>query len=246
MKILFLGTGADDWYNYEGSDKRKNTGAIINGNLLIDFSPATVSYKKELQGVKNIIITHTHRDHFNAELLIEFLKENNARVYAESYSAKKISNETGINVIPFKIGEEYEIDGYTITPLAANHSVEDKKEKPVHYIINDGDKKLFWGCDGGWLINKTWHEIRKHKFNAVVFDCTIWDNDGDYRVFEHNNISMVKNLKKAFYTVKVVDDSTKVFATHFSKNSQHPHEKLCEILGEDNIITTFDGMEAEI
>ncbi|MBR2043511.1 MAG: MBL fold metallo-hydrolase [Clostridia bacterium] len=246
MKILFLGTGADDWHNYDGADKRKNSGAIINENLLIDFSPAVSDYPKALKRIKNIIITHTHRDHFNADLLKEFIKENNARVYAESLSAKKISSDMGINVIPFKIGEEYEIDDYTIIPLAANHSVEDEKERPVHYIINDGDKKIFWGCDGGWLVNKTWHEIRKHKLNSAVFDCTIWDKEGDYRVFEHNNISMVKSLKKAFYAVKVIDDSSKIFATHFSKNAQHPHEKLCEILGEDNIITAYDGMEAEI
>jgi hypothetical protein len=70
--------------------------------------------------------------------------------------------------------------------------------------------------------------------------------DGDYRVFEHNNISMVKSLKKAFETVKVIDDSSKIFATHFSKNAQHPHEKLCEIFSNDNIITAYDGMEEEI
>lgn len=246
MKLLFLGTGADDWYNYIGEDKRKNSGAIINGELLIDFSPATIAYPKALRKVKNIIITHTHRDHYNAELLKAFCKNRQINVYAEKVSAKKISDQTGISVIPLSLGDEYEIGGYTIIPLAANHSVEDKNETPLNYIINDGKASLYWGCDSGWLVNSAWHIIKAQKLDAAVFDCTIWDEAGDYRVFEHNNISMVKSLRETFLRNKILKENGASIATHFSMNAQYKGKKLEDILSESGIIAAYDGMECEL
>lgn len=70
-KILFLGTGADDWdiKNREGFFRR-NSAALLNSNLMIDcgrhiFDFAECEGQKGLyDNVSDIIITHSHGDHF--------------------------------------------------------------------------------------------------------------------------------------------------------------------------------------
>lgn len=83
MKLLFIGTGADDWKweeRCEGQFVRRKTAALIDDDLMIDFSPGVEQYKSDceldLSKVKNILITHTHRDHYNAGLLTDFCENS--------------------------------------------------------------------------------------------------------------------------------------------------------------------------
>ena len=71
MKTLFMGTGAADWditLRREGEFYRRFTSFLINDDLLIDFNLETIDFinqnKISLKNVKNILITHTHGDHY--------------------------------------------------------------------------------------------------------------------------------------------------------------------------------------
>ncbi len=76
MKLTFLGTGAADWdinaYT-PGVFHRRFSSVLINRDLLIDPGPHVFHYAEHsndphiLDGVKNILVTHTHSDHFCPE-----------------------------------------------------------------------------------------------------------------------------------------------------------------------------------
>lgn len=88
MEFMYLGTGASEGYpalfcqcercsmamELGGKNIRARTGALINSDLLLDFSPDMymnkLRYKLDLGKVNHLIVTHSHTDHFAAAELM--------------------------------------------------------------------------------------------------------------------------------------------------------------------------------
>ncbi len=86
-KILFLGTGANDWLiekRMPGTYFRRYTAALVNGELLIDCGPHIYDYVEEcgdphlLDNVKTVVITHRHSDHFSPASLMRLARNHGA------------------------------------------------------------------------------------------------------------------------------------------------------------------------
>ena len=88
MELLFLGTGAADWSPKHKGGKlyRRLSSALVNDDLLIDPGPCIYDLAEEIgrpdlfKNVRNVILTHSHSDHFNAETLLRVTRESNHRV----------------------------------------------------------------------------------------------------------------------------------------------------------------------
>lgn len=251
MKILFMGTGAADWNikNRVGDEFfRRFTSIMINDELMIDCNDETIDFIEssvcDTGRVKNILVTHTHSDHYSAEAVNRVIPSGGT-VWCEEGAQPRIGEiyaetKTIPLYTPIKIG------GFTVTAVEANHSVEDSAEKPLHYIISDGESTIFWGCDGGWLTNREWHELKKHKLDLAVFDGTLHDERGDYRIFEHNNLRMVAEMSDAFKKCGLMKEGAQIMISHMSRYSQYPHEELEEYLKPHCIVPAYDGLTVEL
>ncbi len=242
--ILFTGTGAADWHLAEKSDEyRRFSSALVCGDLLIDAGPdifdfeADFGYTDLYKNVKNILITHSHADHYTAESIS---KLNHATVWSN-----KLPEGAEYNTVePFK---EYNIGGYTVIGVPANHLTEIPDEMPLHYIIKTpGGKTFFYGCDGAWIMGQSWHELKKHKFDLMIFDGTIGNVPGDYRIFEHNNTDMVKEMCRTFRALDVIKPDGKVMISHLALTLHPTHKEVESLLKPDGIIPAFDNMNIEI
>lgn len=251
MDILFMGTGAADWditSRKDGDFFRRRTSVMINNDLLIDFNDETLDYieKNEcsLQNVENILITHTHDDHYSQKAVNKMFGKNTEIRY--NAGAKETIGSTNAvqSIIP--MFTKTQVGRYSVIAIPANHSVANAAEQPLHYIISDGEKTVFWGCDGAWLLNSSWHEIRKHKYDLVVFDGTLYDQEGDYRIFEHNNLHMITEMSATFRNLKLMKEHSKIMISHMSKGAQYPHEELVEYLKPYDISPSYDGLKIEI
>jgi phosphoribosyl 1,2-cyclic phosphodiesterase len=224
MKITFLGTGAADWNfemhkDFEGY--RRNSSLLIDDCLLIDPGPnvpnALSTFGKNADGIKHIINTHTHGDHYNEQVCNSL---TNAHFY--SMSAE----------------ETRSIGKYTVTALRANHST---CNDAVHFIVSDGERKLFYGLDGAWLMYGEVSAIKECGIDLAVFDATIGDFSGDYRIFEHNNLNMVIEMK-----CSLKKHIKRVFISHMSRTMHTSHAALVERMKPHGIEVAFDGCEIEI
>lgn len=225
MKITFLGTGAADW-----SPKKPETGehrwlssALINDDLLIDPGPsvpdAIKRYNIDVKKIKYIIITHRHGDHFNEETL-------------------KMLCDSGAELVEFSAGEERKVGKYTVKALQANHPT---CNTTVHYIIDDGEKRMFYGLDGAWLLMPEVDAIKESRVDLAVLDATIGNKKGDYRIFEHNNLKMVIEMKETLS--KYVD---RFVISHMARTLHDPHDILSAQMEKEGILTAFDGMVLDI
>jgi len=224
MKLHFLGTGAADW---KINDPRKDlnfrrySSLLIDGKLLIDPGPcvyefaSTYGYPNLFDNVETVINTHNHKDHFNADTL--------ARL--------------GVPLTEIADFESAETDNYLISAYPANHAT---AQSPQHFIIEskmDG-KKIFYGCDGAWLLYPVWRALKEQHFDAMIFDCTIGDKAGDYRIFEHNSIPMVEIMCQT-----LAPYSDRFFVSHMARTLHTDHETLRNRLAPSGIIPAYDDME---
>ena len=225
MKIFFLGTGAADWTLKEDrtGEFRKFSSVLIDDYLLIDPGSqdleACDEYGKNCDNIKYIINTHRHKDHYNEDTLA-------------TLKAK------GAQFIDFKAGEERKLGDYTVSAYAANHGT---STEAVHFIIEKDGKKLFYGLDSAWLLYDEVKAIKDKHIDLAVLDGTIGNQEGDYRIFEHNNLRMVREMKLT------LDPFVDRFAiSHMAYTLHEPQEVLAKEMEQYNIEVAFDGLETEI
>lgn len=242
LKLHFLGTGAADWNGPdERGECRRLTSTLVDGCLLIDLGPDVLSMLDK-SAVKAVIFTHSHSDHFNIGALRSLAP---CTVYAHESWAGEISGE-GLTVVPLKIGTDVQLPtGHILTPMPANHSTEKPYERPLHYLIERGERILY-ATDGAWLLNQAHHIIGRRVLDAAVFDATIGDGfDGDWRIFEHNSVDMVRLMVKTLSKQGRLAQNAPVFLTHMA-HTLHGSQAEIEAKLESPLVAAYDNFSAEI
>jgi hypothetical protein len=75
----------------------------------------------------------------------------------------------------------------------------------------------------------------------LIFDCTVGDTEGDYRIFEHNNIRMVTEM-----AMTLRQHCGGIMVSHMAKTLHGTHEKLREQLAPHGIVPAHDDMVVQI
>lgn len=224
MKILFLGTGAADWppTRKEGCEHRRLCSALVDGCLLIDPNAqvidALTECGKSAEDVKYVINTHKHFDHYD-EGTVQRL------------------TASGAKLIPFADGDCNALGEYTVSAYKGNHATMDGT---VHFIITDGKSTLFYGLDGAWLTYSEVQAIKESKPNLAVFDATVGDVEGDYRIFEHNNLNMILEMQKSLKPY-----IGRICISHMARTLHTDHETLVERMKPYGVTVACDGLEIE-
>ena len=226
MKITFLGTGAADWpleKPLDYTEFRRLSSALIDEDLLIDPGPQVLAALDDigvsLKKIKFVIITHRHKDHFCTDTL-------------------KALEENGASVIEFCANDEKQVGDYKILALSGNHAT---CPDTLHYIITANGKTLFYALDGAWLLYDEVTAIKKHKPDLAVLDATIGNIEGDYRIFEHNNLNMVLEIQKSLKPYV-----NKFCISHMARTLHTDHNTLSLSMQKHDIITAYDGLCIEI
>ncbi len=226
MKIRFLGTGAADWpreNTRNDPEYRHYSAAIMDDELLIDCGfdviEAFSAYGIDPIGVKFILNTHKHKDHFSQEMVDRL-------------------TALGASYVEMRAGDTASLGKYTVYAYAANHGT---CENAVHYIITDGAHTIFYGLDGAWLLYEEVQGIKKHKPDLAVLDATIGYVDGDYRIFEHNNLNMVVEMKRT------LSPYVKRFCiSHMARTLHGTQEALAKAMQTEGILAAYDGMVIDL
>lgn len=253
MNIRFLGTGAADWQR-GGEEFRAFTSTLVGEGLMIDGTPDALGNLPDGCHVTDIAYTHSHRDHFDPALL-KRLGPVRAHVH-ESWAARV--NVRGVTVVPFATGETFEAAGLMLTALPANHLTDDPREQPVHFIVSDGARTVLYATYGAWLRCEEWQMLRRVKLDAAIFDATIGEgNPGDFCVFEHNSLEMlrimVRTLRRPMFGhesageeyAPVLRAGAPVYLTHLAR-TLHPAGEVLERALAGEFVVARDGMDVVI
>lgn len=259
MKLQFLGTGAADWNidsRRDGDFFRRFSSAVIDGTLLIDPGPHIYDFAEKngtpdmFLGVTDIIVTHSHADHFNPGTVkrIAAGTDHSVRLWASPVLFKAFAGETCAlpQFMPLEVGKVVDAGGYFVTPCRSNHGPFKVGEDTFNFIVKKDGRSLFYGADSGWIMYDTYLAIKDVRPNAWVFECTVGNVVGDDRCFGHTSIKMIEVMMSTIIPQRAAADDCKFYATHMARGLHGTHEQTVADLAHTGVVPAYDGMTVEI
>lgn len=255
-KLYFLGTCARDFSpRLKGdcadrfdNDVRRSSALLVGESLLIDCGLHTLESLriagKDTRKIRDILITHLHDDHYN---------ENNIRAIASGEreplrlwvrAGANIGQIENVEIIEMEKFCRYEIsEDISVCGMPANHA---PKAHPQHFLLTLGKKKLFYGCDGGWMLNETYNFLRGAKIDLAVLDATVGDYEGDLRAAEHNSIPMIRLLLPSLRTVGTLAEECEIYLSHIAPSLHVSHAETVKIAAGFGAKVAYDGLEIRL
>lgn len=267
MKVHLLGTGGADGIpsffarsefsdkarQLAGKDIRTRSGAVVDETLKIDFGPDTFA-QSAAQGVDpsrwtDILVTHSHFDHFDAGLLQYCLPpfvteaEPVPAIHGNGEVRKLLRSAIG-DLLPFKPLESFVTEtagGFAVTPIRAYHKLE---EDSLNLIIERDGRRLLYACDTGVYQEETWSFLKGTLLHAVVLECTDGFNPSDY--WGHLSCDEVIAVTNRLRELACLDEDSKVITSHHAASGMATHAELCDYLEPHGINVGYDGMTFEV
>lgn len=262
MKVTFLGTGAADWdirAFRDGEFFRRNSSILINDDLLVDPNGHILHFAEKngtpdlFKNVKNIIVTHSHGDHFVPETVARLCVGTDCTVWADPACKRKLIRVLGeetaakIRFVETKRNRDYEIGSYKVTSLRSNHATEDPDEDTRLYLIEQEGRILYYGCDSAWIPTVSWNVIRERPINAMVLELTCGETATyDWRIFEHNTPEMLDIMLTMFKKYNLFAPDVKYYVSHLARTLHTDHEGLVEYLKPRGVTPAYDGFSFEV
>jgi len=256
-----------------GTSYRYRASALIDGQLLIDMGPdlvaASMRHGIPLNGVRYGIQTHPHNDHLDA--LVFFARHEGCWVhgietmeYACSATALRRLNaleslESGetdlgdpeeqrrrrLSLRPIEPWQELRLGPYRVQTVRATHGG-GAIEAMLFAIEDEAGGRLFYGTDTGTLADGTWERLAERGW---VFDVFVLDHTGGVQegpAGGHHNAGTFREEIAQARAAGVIDDRTRILATHFAHHSNPTHDKLATWTAESGYEPAYDGMRVTI
>lgn len=265
MKIRLLGSAASEGYpaifchcrackkarQLGGKNIRTRTSALIDGHLKIDFPPDsfmhTLRYGVEVMNYTDLIITHSHHDHFYPEDLrmrLPGFAHNYGpplKIYGNGTVIEKCDKVFGptdeLQLQQLEMFKTVTIADALITPLQADHKPD---EESFIFHIEKSGKEILYGHDTGIFPSESYKWLANKEIDLAILDCT---NGLLEENRNHMNIMAIQEIKTDFTEKGIFHKDTRVVATHFSHNINLSHHELEELLHPSGIEVAYDGKE---
>lgn len=274
MKIQYFGTAAAEGWpaifcrcdvctqaaKLGGKNIRTRSQALINDDLLIDFPPDSyahmLTYGLNLPEITDILITHSHQDHFYPEDFIMRcggFSDNTKgilHIYSNDAVAAKLEKTFAQSGVHYH-REDYpkchilqsfspiSIKGYIVLPLPARHN---PNEKCYIYLIEKEGKSILYANDTGLLPPESLAALAGKKLDLVSMDCTMMRHkEGTNHMGLPDNLLFCEELKQ----LGCVDDSTVFVVTHFSHHGGMLHHEIENAAQSNGFVAAYDGLTIE-
>ena len=203
MRIQYLGTAASEGWpamfcrclacaeaaRLGGKNLRRRSGALVNGNVLLDLSPdlyfGKVALQLDLGAVSAVVVTHGHPDHFypeNVDLRMPVFASGYdpepLRLYGSAHTAdlyrRHLPQGSGrppadfpefVTVPPYS---SFDAGGVRFTALPAAHGCPGS----FIYLLEEGSTAFLYAHDTGLWEDAVWAFLASVRLSGVSLDCT--------------------------------------------------------------------------
>ncbi|MBP5545342.1 MAG: MBL fold metallo-hydrolase [Kiritimatiellae bacterium] len=266
MKLTFIGTGAADWdWKNFPPGTRGSTATLIGASCLIDAGPSVLrglaAAHVSPARINDLLITHSHSDHFNKEAILEIAaasRRRSLRVWAPPQALAALAAvvpDGAVEAHPVLPGDNFRIGTLRVVALPANHATSKKDEQTLNFAFSGGGVRLLYALDGAWFC--TWARLFLKRFldgaplTAIIWDATCGATFNDWRFSEHNDLKMISAMREAMLKDGLVSpDAVHVF-DHLARTlwpaSQAAQQRLADrfkgILAQDGLVLTLNPIK---
>lgn len=209
FEVLFCGTGAADydWTRYGKRGVRGSCSTLLDRRVLVDCGVtgfrALVRHGVDPRSVREVWFTHSHADHCFPAQVAALLDARGRRsaplriratapLLARLSAALEAAGPAGrFETLPVEPLVPFRTLGWRVTALPANHIGAIPGETCVHYLVRSPDASILYALDGAWMTAAARRAVGPDPLDLAVWDATV-ERPGDWRIFEHNDVSMVK------------------------------------------------------
>jgi len=230
---------------------------LVNDDLLLDFGPDLVAasqrYALRLSGLRTLLITHAHSDHFyhyNIEYRLEgftvgarpcrlkiFAPAEVIQTIQTQYPDLEAAQIALHTVQPFTT---WEADHYRLTCYQACHA--EGKHQAQFYSVDDGRHRLLYATDTGPFPEATWAALAGQSFDVIVLE----ETGGDGTLPGHMNLTCFLDHYRRFQKEGMLRPGGRVIATHIAHEANPVHDRLVGRLEPQGVTVAYDGMGLEL
>ena len=236
-----------DWENYDGSGTRArgrngspamrgSCSTLLGGRVLLDCGTtgfrALVRHGVAPWTIREVWFTHSHPDHCHPVEIAALLAARGGRTaplvlrgtapLLERLSAGLAKVSAGgraagrFELRPFAPLAPFRARGWRVTPLPANHLTDLPGETPVHFLVRAPEASILYALDGAWMTSAARRAIGSEPLDLIVWDATV-EKSGDWRIFEHNDLGMVRTMSARLAADGVVRPGTVQVLDHVAR-----------------------------
>ena len=211
---------------------RGSCSTLFDGRVLIDCGTtgfrALVRWGVDPRKLREVWFTHSHPDHCSPTEVGALLDARGPGAAAlvlrgtpplldRLVAALGKSRETGRFVLrPIEPLVPFRTRGWLATPLPANHLTPVPGERPVHFLVRAPQASFLYALDGAWMTAAARRAIGSAPLDLVVWDATV-ESPGDWRMFEHNDLGMVRAMTARLAKDGVVRKGTALVLDHVAR-----------------------------
>ena len=254
MRLVLLGTGAadHDWSRFGEPGVRGSTSSLLNGHILIDCGATGLRNLQrngiDFGAIDTLLVTHSHSDHFQPDQIAELARTPGRpkpfRVYAAPEALAQLP-DAGFDKRELAPGLRFPSGECNVTALPANHLTDIPGEQAYHFLFESAAGTLLYALDGAGLTKPERLLIDGIKFDWIVIDCTMAE-EGDWRIFEHNDRTVVRHLLATFRNRGMIDETTRVVLDHLARTLWPEDAKTVQAKADEiGAEAAFDGMTLE-
>ena len=260
--VRFLGTGAADWNGRDNrGEHRRLSSILVEGHILIDFTPTDVEMLPEGCTPDIAFYTHSHGDHYNPETA---LWAGIKRVYLSKtwydvaiVDFRRKAQELNLampEIVPLHIGEAITVGDIKITPLPASHATGYRFEQTLIYLIEKDGARVLYATDtagipaiAARLAGIDAHNANGKGITGLIMEATMGqgeEQDTDFRIFAHSSVDCVHRIVKVLTKTKRYNPPAgqAVYLTHLARTLHPTQAELDEQLPTP-LRAAYDGLE---
>lgn len=268
MKLTFLGTGSAEMYpapfcdcphctqarQEGGRSIRANSSALVDGDILMDMNGTCEHVAARLgislAGVRHVLVTHAHPDHFAPELVIHGNRYVQAALEQVLSPERLASAAYDLRFAPIQEGREERWADFSFLPVRANHG--DEPGMTHSYILRRGGKALLYALDAGGYDEDQLALLAREKLDCVVVEGTFGlrpcpDDDLPRPTGQgHMNLRKNRTLRRFLLENGCIGGDTPCILSHFCPHYTPPHSVYAPLVAGEGFIAAYDGMSIEI
>lgn len=273
MKWQYLGTAAAEGFpalfcqceacrrarQRGGKNLRLRAGLVVNGTEMIDYPPDVMTFSQrfgvDFSGVRDLFVTHSHHDHFDAEdltmrrfpVFCRLPDPQPLHVYANRAALDRLrqyeqadQTEEYLRLTELEYFKPYTARSGTVyTFLPANHA---PWEQAGIYLVQNEGKTALYAHDTCVLPTQTLDFLKTQSLDLASLDCTFGKNAPGY---SHMGLPDNRELVATLREAGALKATAPVIVTHFTHNCGQLHEELEAEVKDDGFIVAYDGMTVE-